>query len=429
MKGSARTLAYVLGGGEGNRLFPLTRDRAKPAVPFGGHDRIIDFVLSNLYHSGIRKVIVLTQYQSDSLHKHLDEGWKLRFGLGGDQYLIDVPASKDEFGDWYKGTADAIYQKGKFIVRESPQVVNVFAGDHVYLMDVSQMNDFHLERNADLTISAIPVLKSQAANNFGVLAVDGDGRLLDFQEKPESPASMPGRPDYCLASMGNYTFNPSILLKILKRDAQKQTTSKSDAAKSPDTKSTHDFGYDVIPDMLRNNGVNIFAYDFSTNIVPGAVESERGFWRDIGSLDEFFRVNLQMRDTVPPLNMYNDRWLVNTNVEMQQPPKSVGTGSIDSIVGNGSIISHSNVVDSVISYGVRIKDGSDVRRSILLGYTDVGEGSVITNSIIDRGSPNNRQVIPPGTNIGVDKEEDKGRGFTISEEGINIVPRLSLIHI
>jgi glucose-1-phosphate adenylyltransferase len=283
-----------------------------------------------------------------------------------------------------------------------------------------------------LTISAVPVLRSRAANNFGVLVVDSEGRLLDFQEKPADPASMPGRPEYCLASMGNYTFRPDVLLKVLEKDAQKETIEKRviqdrPQTYSPDEYSTHDFGFDVIPDMLRNNRVRIFVYDFTRNLVKGSVEGERGFWRDIGDLDEFFRTNMMMRDVVPPINIYNAQWPIHTFVEMMQPPKTVGNGSIDSIVGNGSIVSNSNIHGSVLSYGVNAEE-ADILDSVLLGYIEVGPRTKIRKSIIDRGTPQRKLVIPPGTEIGYDKELDEMRGFTISEEGVTTVPRNTLKH-
>ncbi len=411
------SLAYVLGGGRGERLGPLTESRAKPAVPFAANYRVIDFVISNLYHSGIRKVLVLTQYNSESLHRHIKLGWDRKFGLGGDQFIETMPARQNQFADWYMGTADAIYQNAHFIDKERPNIVNVFGGDHIYLMDVSQMNDFHVGNNADLTISAIPVKRDTAAKALGVLEVDSKGRLVGFEEKPTDPKPIPGNEDYCLASMGNYTFKPSLMKEVLGRDAQKESSSRERVRENPIKYSTHDFGFDIIPSMLEQGKV-IFVYNFSDNNVPGISQNERGFWKDIGTTLEFYNTNMMMRATVPPLNLYNSEWTVQTFVESHQPVKTVGIGALDSIVSNGTIISNSKVERAVISYGVRINDGSDISDSILMGYNEIGEGVVLKKVIVDRGVK-----IPNGTQIGVDSKLDDLRGFTNNGHGISIVPK------
>ena len=414
-------LAYVLGGGRGTRLDPLTRYRAKPAVPFGGMHRVIDFVLSNLYHSGVRKIRVLTQFESESLQRHIENGWYPRFGIGGDEYLKINPAKQSVARGWYLGTADAIHQNRRHIEDEKSNVVDIFGGDHIYMMDVSQMNEYHLKNEADLTISAIPVERELAAGNYGVLVVDDDWKLQGFEEKPKDPTPMPGNEKFCLASMGNYAFRPKVLLEELVMDAKKETAEREDVDANPEKFSTHDFGYDMIPQML-GSGRKIFVYNFNNNVVPGALERERGFWRDIGSIDQFFDANMDVRKPEPLLNLYNPEWEILTYNECSQPAKIVGGvnggGAIDSLFAPGVIVSHSSVKESVLSYDTRVKEGCDIKRALLLGGNIVGEGVVIKDAIVDK-----HVEVPDGERIGVDKERDKERGFTISNEGITVVPR------
>lgn len=423
-RGNVRSLAYVLSGGEGERLLPLTSDRTKPAVPFAGSYRVIDFVLSNLHHSGVREIDVLTQYEHHSLNAHIKRGWAPRFGLGGDGNLdVVAPTLKREQGRLvmgYKGTAGAVESNMSRIRRYNPQVVDVFSGDHVYLMDISEMNEFHLDNTADLTISAVPVRRDLASRTFGVLVVDSKNQVIGFEEKPVNPSPIPGNEEFCFASMGNYVFNPGVLLEELEADARKQYVEgvrRHLGVEEPEKYSSHDFGMNVIPAMLRR-GRRILAYDFRNTLVPGAVEDERGFWRDIGGLDQFFDANMEMRKVVPPLNLYNPEWTVLTHVEVPQPAKYVGMGTPwGSLISNGCIISGSNVSDSVLGYNVRL-EGANVIESVLLGYTCVKPGAEIKRAIVDRNV-----VVPAGVKIGFNQDEDRARGFTISEGGITVVPK------
>ena len=409
-------LAFVLGGGAGNRLNPLTRDRAKPAVPFGGTFRIIDFVLSNLYNSNIRKTYVLTQYASKSLHDHIRHGWYSRFGFGPKGFLKTQPATQSLSGGWYSGTADAITQNMRFVQEEEPGIVNVFGGDHIYLMDIRQMNEFHLKNDADITISATPVRRGIAARNYGVLEVDENGKLIGFEEKPADPKPMPGNPEMCLSSMGNYSFRPSSLLEALVLDSKKETAKRDEVQEEPSRLSSHGFGYDVIPSMLKG-GKRVFVYNFMNNQIVGIKESEKGYWRDIGSRDQFYDANMEMKSITPSVNIYNPNWPVLTFIPISQGAKINGGGVKDSILSNGCIITDSSVDNSVLSYST-IVEKSRIKDSILLGSSRVGEGSEIVRSIVDRDV-----IIPPGTKIGINKERDEARGFYVTESGLTFVPR------
>lgn len=396
-----KTLAYLIAGGKGERLRPLTRDRAKSAVPFGASYRVIDFALSNLFNSDIRRVLVAVQYESVSLVEHIEAGWVPKFGFGN-EYVRTLPARTGEGRDWYKGTADAVYQNAGYIRRENPDVVLVFGGDHIYVMDVSQMVDFHLENRADLTISAVRVPKKTAAKNLGVLVVDKDMRVLDFQEKPEEPKPIPGNGDTCYASMGNYTFDPDILMNSLNESQRRQ--------------SKHDFGHNIIPLML-DRGDRVFAYDFNDNRVPGAFEYQRGYWRDIGTIDDFFEANMELVGNKPSINLGNRERPIYTHAEITSPASIQCRDTVDTLMAGGVTFRGGSAKEAIISYGARITD-AEILKSLLLGYNTVGEGAVIVNSIIERGVD-----VPPRTIIGKDKEHDKRRGLTVSNGGITIVPR------
>ena len=421
------TLAFVLAGGKGERLYPLTRDRAKSAVPFGGMYRVIDFVLSNLYHSGIRKICVLTQYQSESLHKHIKFGWYHRFGVGVDEEITVLPATQSASGGWYEGTADAIAKHSNRIRTERPNIVNIFGGDHIYLMDIIEKNEFHLQKDADLTISAIPIRREDAVKRFGVLSVDENYRLIGFEEKPENPKPIPGNEEYCLASMGNYAFKRDILLEELAADSEKSSPqtgtgeeSRAVVSLNPERYSTHDFGFDIIPEMLRKER-KVFVYNFNLNTVPGVTESN--YWRDIGDLDQFYGANMDIRLPVPLLNLYNEDWPIFTFVEADQPAKFVGLNgnpgsALDSIVANGVIVSHSRVERSILSYKVKVDHNSYISESILLGNNIVGKNVTIKKSIIDKDVK-----VPDNETVGVDAIQDRKRGFMISPGGITVVPK------
>jgi glucose-1-phosphate adenylyltransferase len=418
-------LAYVLAGGKGTRLAPLTRDRGKPAVPIGSIHRVIDFPLSNLYNSAIRKVAVLTQYEFFSTHEHIKHGWDRRFGIGRKEFITTVSAMQREKEDgWFEGTADAVMKNDRFIQENKElDLVNIIGGDHIYFMDYSQMNDFHMDNSADLTISAIPVKRELAAGNYGVLVVDKKGQLIGWEEKPENPTPMPGNEEYCLASMGNYAFNPKQLLVEFAIDRNKeQAISKEQVLENPNKYTSHDFGFDIIPSMLREEK-RIFVYNLHDNIIPGMTEEERGYWRDIGTLDQTFQANMEIRDTESPINMYNDEWEPFTHIESHRHSKIISTANnrgslINSTIAPGVIISGADINCSVLGYETRINEKSFLDHAVMLGYTQVGKNVKIKNAIVDR-----KVIIPDGETIGYDLEKDLARGFTISEGGITVVPR------
>ncbi len=298
-------IAFVLGGGAGKRLFPLTRDRTKPAVPFGGSYRVIDFVLSNFFNSKIEKIYILTQYEPRSLEEHIMRAWVPIFGSGRQNYIRLVPPRQGTDTGWYAGTADAVFQNKRFIEENRTDVVNIFCGDHIYLMDISQMNDYHLEKKADLTISGIPVKVELAAKRYGVLVVDEEWRLERFEEKPSKPTNIPGMPGYCLASMGNYSFNPEVLVDGLAH--LEQVKFKGDPVTRRGRFSSLDFGFDVIPTMLEHNR-KIFVYNFSENRIAGSEIVGKSYWRDIGDLDQFYAANMELIGEDPPFVLNNNEW-------------------------------------------------------------------------------------------------------------------------
>ncbi len=401
-------LVMILAGGEGKRLYPLTRDRAKPAVPFGGRYRIIDFVINNFINSGFYKIKILTQYKSDSLNKHITRGWVLSPFLN--QYVDLVPAQMRTDGAWYKGTADAIYQNLNQIEDERAKYVFVFGGDHIYKMDVSQMLKYHKKRKADLTISAIPV-PVELASEYGIIEVDDDWRLTGFIEKPKhKPKTIPGRDGYCLASMGNYVFNPSILTKELIKDSKNEN-------------SSHDFGKNIIPNML-NNGSRIFVYDFSKNEFAGMAPTEAGYWRDVGTVDAYWQANMDLLSYQPELNLYSESWPLRTFNYNYPPAKfiweegeRVGTAT-NSMVSEGCIISGGSISRCVLSPKVRINSFSNVVDSILMENVEIGRYCEIRKAIIDKNVK-----IPAHVKIGFSKEEDEARGFYVSSGGITVVPK------
>ena len=401
-------LVMILAGGEGKRLYPLTRDRAKPAVPFGGRYRIIDFVINNFINSGFYKIKILTQYKSDSLNQHIARSWPVSPILG--QYIDLVPAQMRTDGHWYQGTADAVFQNLTHIYDEKPKHVCVFGGDHIYRMDVSQMMRYHKKQEAELTISAIPIHISEASE-FGIIEVDDNWKLIGFQEKPKTtPKSIPGRPDMCLASMGNYIFETDVLIDEVKRDAL-------------DPNSSHDFGKNIIPKML-NDGRRIYVYDFSQNEYTGMSASERGYWRDVGSIDSYWQANMDLLNYQPELNLYCTDWPLRTYNYNFPPAKfiweeedRVGMAT-NSMVSEGCIISGGSISRCILSPLVRINSFANVTDSILMENVNVGRYCEIKKAIIDKNV-----TIPPYTKIGFDIEEDKNRGFLVSQGGITVVPK------
>ena len=404
----AKYLSMILAGGAGTRLDPLTRERAKPAVPFGGTYRIIDFCLSNFANSGIFKVKVLTQYKSESLNNHLSRAWRMTAFLG--HYVESVPAQMRTGMDWYKGSSDAIYQNLNIITDEEPDHTFVFGADHVYRMDVRQILDFHVEHRADCTVAAIPVPIEQAAQ-FGIIEVAPDGRMLNFIEKPERPRSpMAGNPQMCLASMGNYLFRTEALVKEVVQDAANED-------------SAHDFGKSIITEMYKRS--RVYVYDFAQNVVPGQDEKERGYWRDVGNVDVYYQSNMDLVEVDPIFNLYNDRWPIYTQHHHFPPAKFVFAdwehnrvgSATDSLVCEGCIISGGQVHRSVLSPKVRINSFSEVLESILFENVQVGRHCKIRRAIIDKNVE-----IPPGMTIGYDLAEDRQR-FHVTPSGVVVIPK------
>ena len=401
------SLALVLAGGEGRRLAPLTQERSKPAMYFGGRYRLVDFVLSNLVNSGYQQIRVLTQYRATSLIRHLSRAWS----LGGvlDTSIDPVPAGQNIGPFWFRGTADAIWQNLDLLREMRPRDVAVFGSDHVYKMDVSLMLDAHRERDADLTVATLPVPRSEA-RNFGCVKVDQNGWVVDFLEKPANPPPMPGNPDATLVSMGNYVFRTSVLLQELRRDADQAST-------------THDFGRDVLTSAHKR--MRMLAYDFASQLCPGEAEGSRGYWRDVGTIDAFFEANLDLVSVEPRLNLYNDSWPIRGTQPPSGPCKFVfgdeAEGrvgkAIDSIVGSGSIISGGTLERTVCFYRVRVNSFSHVDECVLFPLVDVGRGAKLRRCIVDKGVR-----IPAGETIGYDLEADRER-FTVSEGGVVVVSR------
>ncbi len=400
-------LAMVLAGGEGTRLWPLTQERAKPAVPFGGRYRIIDFVLSNLVNSGFQRIKVLTQYKSDSLLKHLMRTWNRFAGFGG--YVEPVPPQMNMSKDWYVGSLDAIFQNLNIISDEQPEIVAVFGGDHIYKMDVSQMVDYHREKKAAVSVAAIPVPRDEA-KRFGCISVDSEGRMTGFVEKPSDPPEMPDRPGYSLASMGNYLFNTDILVREAEEDAK-------------NVNSRHDFGRDLLPSIYDREPV--YVYDFSRNLVPGEEERARGYWMDIGTIEAYYQASLDLVSVTPTFNLYNTRWPIRSEAVLAPPAKFVFADQVskrigiatDSLVCEGVIISGGHLEQSILSHNVRLNSYAHVSQSIIFEGVNIGRHARIRRAIIDKGVS-----IPEGTTIGYDTEEDQKNWF-VSPEGIVVIPK------
>jgi glucose-1-phosphate adenylyltransferase len=400
-----RVLGIVLAGGAGRRLMPLTEDRAKPAVPFGGLYRLVDFALSNLVNAGCLRVAVLTQYKSHSLDRHITTTWRMSSLLGN--YVTPVPAQQRLGPQWYTGSADAIYQSLNLIFDERPDLVVVFGADHVYRMDPRQMIDQHVEGGAGVTVAAIRVPRLDATE-FGVIRAAKEGYLCEaFLEKPADPPGLPDSPDEAYASMGNYVFDAGVLVDALREDA-------ANAA------SKHDMGGDIIPMMVADGTAQV--YDFAANEVPGATERDRGYWRDVGTLDSYFDAHMDLCHVHPVFNLYNERWPILTHVPSQPPAKFVHDSgdrigrALDSLVSNGVIVSGGTVRESVLSPGVRVNSWSTVERAVILHNTVIGRHAVVKDAIIDKNVE-----VPEGAEVGVDKEHDRERGFHVSAGGITVV--------
>jgi glucose-1-phosphate adenylyltransferase len=395
-----RVLGIVLAGGEGKRLMPLTEDRAKPAVPFGGSYRLIDFALSNLVNAGYLKCAVLTQYKSHSLDRHISLTWRMSSLLGN--YVAPVPAQQRRGPSWYLGSADAIYQSMNLINDERPDIIVVFGADHVYRMDASQMVAAHVESGAGVTVAGIRVPRKDAWQ-FGVIKTGADGETIeDFLEKPAEPPGLVDSPEESFASMGNYVFSADVLVEALEKDAA-------------NPESRHDMGGDIIP-MLVEQG-RACVYDFKRNEVPGSNERDKDYWRDVGTLDSYHEAHLDLVSALPIFNLYNDQWPIFTSNSQLPGAKFTSGASVrDSIVCAGSIVGPASVESSVIGTHDFVADGAYVQRSVLLDNVRIGRGCVIRNAIIDKNV-----VVPDGTLIGVDHDEDRRRGFVVSEGGVTVL--------
>jgi len=400
-----RVLGIVLAGGKGTRLYPLTKERAKPAVPFGGKYRIIDFVLSNFINSGIYSIYVLTQFRSQSLLQHLSEGWQFGGPLKT-QFIIPVPAQmRSPHEVWYQGTADAIYQNINLVEQSDPHVVAIFGGDHIYRMNITSMIEFHVQRAAEVTVAAIPTPKEQAAE-FGVIEASEDGHILGFHEKNPSAPTMPSNGNLVYASMGNYIFSTRTLLRLLHEDAA-------------DESSHHDFGRNILP-KLAGNG-EIYAYDFQTNRIPGEPSSAEPYWRDVGTIDAYYEANMDLRSVSPALNLYNREWPVRTTSYPDPPAKYTFDDedrrgqAIDSIVAGGTILSGGMVRNSVLGRGVRVHAGALVEDCVILDNCDIGRHARIRRAILDKNVR-----VPVDAEIGYDLDRDR-KHHHVTESGIVVV--------
>jgi glucose-1-phosphate adenylyltransferase len=406
MDGQRRYLALIMAGGKGSRLNPLTLDRAKPAVPFGGRYRIIDFVLSNMANSGIRAVYVLTQYKSQSLAEHVQRTWGARSTFG--QFVTVVPAQMRTGEQWYRGTADSVFQNLHLVDEFRADAILVFGADHIYKMNIRQMTDYHHQKNAIATIACLPVPVAEA-HQFGIVQVDSDGRVIGFQEKPErDPITLPGDPEHCLGSMGNYVFQPGPLIEELRADSERQTY--------------HDFGRDILPAMLKSG--RVFAYNFGLNRIRGVSdEIENAYWRDVGTIDAFYEANMDLKNVVPSLNLYNWDWPIMTAQFPDPPAKLVFDEetrrgiAVQSILSGGCIVAGGFVKDSVLGRNVFVDAGAEVRESLLFDNVYVGRNARVFRAIVDKNVR-----IAEGDHIGHDLARDALR-FTVSEGGVTVVQK------
>jgi len=404
-----RVLAIVLAGGEGKRLMPLTVDRAKPAVPFGGIYRLIDFSLSNMINSGFLKVVVLTQYKSHSLDRHISKTWRMSDMLGN--YIAPVPAQQRVGKHWFLGSADAIYQSLNLLDDERPDYVVITGADNIYRMDFSQMLDHHIASGLPLTVAGIRQPKS-LADQFGVIETDPDdrGHIKAFVEKPKDTPGLPDSPDEVLASMGNYIMNADALTQAVTVDAD-------------DESSKHDMGGNIVPWFVNQGAAGV--YDFKDNDVPGATERDRDYWRDVGTVDAFYEAHQDLISVSPVFNLYNAHWPLFAGYMNSMPPAKFVYGhherlghAVDSIVSPGVIVSGGEVISSVLSPEVRVNSWSSVRESVLMDGVIVGRNTVVNRAILDK-----YVVVEEGAMVGIDPEHDRERGFTITESGITVVAK------
>ena len=400
-----RVLGIVLAGGEGKRLNPLTADRAKPAVPFGGIYRLVDFVLSNLVNAGYLRIVVLTQYKSHSLDRHITTTWRMSTLLGN--YVTPVPAQQRLGPQWFAGSADAIHQSLNLVYDDQPDHIVVFGADHVYRMDPRQMVDQHVASGAGVTVAGIRVPRVEA-KGFGVIQTAADGRQIEaFLEKPEDPPGLPDDPEMVYASMGNYVFSTEALLEAVKLDAG-------------DEGSVHDMGGDIIPMLVGRGDAQV--YDFEENEVPGSTARDRGYWRDVGTLDAYYDAHMDLVSVHPVFNLYNRQWPILTSAPSLPPakfvfdePGRVGT-AVNSLVSQGVIVSGGSIGRSILSPGVRVHSRATVDESVLMHGVDVGRGAVVRRAILDKNV-----IVWPGARIGLDSAQDRARGFTVTDGGVVIV--------
>lgn len=396
------TISVILAGGVGSRLSPLTDNRAKPAVPFGGKYRIIDFTLTNCLHSGLRRILVLTQYKSHSLQKHLRDGWSI-FNPELREYITAVPPQMRTGASWYQGTADAIYQNLYLLTRSEAKYVVVLSGDHIYRMDYAPMLKHHVESEAELTVACMEVPREQASA-FGVMAVDENHKIQSFTEKPDDPLPIPNKPDACLVSMGIYIFSMDALERSLRKDAA-------------NLDSSHDFGNDIIPELI--DGERVYAYQFGGE--EGRV-SQDAYWRDVGTIDSYYEANMDLLSPQPPMDLYQKEWPIRTYEPQLPPARTVSSPQgnegifINSIISSGVVVAGGSVQNSILFPTVRVDNAAVVINSILFENVSVGDGAHLENCIIDK-----HVVIPPGTQIGVNKKQDAER-FKVSPNGVVVIP-------
>ena len=397
------TYALVLAGGRGSRLFEMTDRRAKPAVYFGGKFRIIDFPLSNCINSGVRRIGVATQYKSHSLLRHINHGWG-HFKADASEFVEVLPASQRSGDDWYMGTADAVYQNLDIIRSERPKYILILSGDHIYRMDYGMLLAEHVENNADMTVCCLEVETQEAAGAFGVMTVNSDNKVLAFDEKPAVPNELPGKPGQCLASMGNYVFNTDYLFELLEKDAK-------------DENSSHDFGHDIIPSIIKKD--NVFAYAFKDSD-----SDNQPYWRDVGTIDSFWEANMELIEPEPQLNLYDKDWPIWTYQEQLPPAKFIFDNdvrrgmAVDSTVSDGCVISGSTIRKSLLFSSVHTHSHSVIEESVLLHNSDIGENCKLRRVIVD-----SKCKIPAGLTIGYDKGQDIANGFRVTAKGITLVTR------
>ncbi len=398
------TLAVILAGGKGSRLEPLTRDRAKPAVPFGGAYRIIDFTLSNCLNSGVRKILLLTQYKAASLTRHVHRGWQPYFCRELSEFVDVVPPQQRIDEHWYRGTADAVYQNIYTIEKEHPEHTVILAGDHIYKMNYHKMVESHVENRADLTIGVLRVPLGAARHRFGVMEINSEERAIDFEEKPDAPKAIPGDPDHCYASMGVYVFTTRFLFEQLCQDATRQG-------------SSHDFGGDVIPSIIQTH--RVFAHPFLDEN-----RKQNAYWRDVGTLDAYYEANMDLVAVDPLLNIYDDQWPLRTFLPSYPPPKFVFAAehrrgyAMDSIVCLGSIISGGQVRRSILGSNTRVNSYTKIEESILFDGVNIGRHAKVRRAIIDKGVH-----LPAGFEVGYDHDLDRRRGFTVTDNEVTIIAK------